>query len=209
MSTPTPVAAVPSAVRRWLVAGSLLSLTGSGSDPTGGGVRDALLAALVLTQRSGVTSADDVVTGLLGVLGNLGWVSSQVGAVRTSVPARTAPEDLLTAPDVDALAPAQHLTGAAARAWTGFLAAPGSRAALVVQGTSGTAPDPVLHLLHVDLTPAVPTAGFPWARVTAPGTLTRHTATLTPDTTLWTAAARTTLATKVSGVVASEVVDLR
>lgn len=208
MSTPAPDAVASVPVRRWLVAGALLSLTGSTDDATGGGVRDALLMAVLLTQRAGATAPAAVVDGVLSVLGNLGWVASDVSSTSTPAPAREVPAEQLPASAAAALAPARRLPSRAAAAWSRFVAAPGSRAALVVDGVSGTAPGAVLTLLHVDLTPAVPTAGFPWARATAPGTLTRHTATLTPDATVWTASTRSTLATKVSGAVATEVVDL-
>ncbi|WP_087508026.1 hypothetical protein [Cellulomonas iranensis] len=206
--TDAQVDGVTPAPRRWLVSGALLSLTGSAQDPSGGGVRDALLMALALTRRGGRTTPDDVVAGVLGVLGQLGWVASQQVRTATDVPARAVPAALLPSADAATLAPLQHLPTGAARAWAAFLAAPGSRAALVVQGTAGTAPDPVLQLLHVDLTAAVPAVGFPWAHVASPGTLVRHTATLSADTTVWTAEERATLATKVSGAVATQVVDL-
>lgn len=183
------------------VAGAAVALP-AGTKP-GDPVVDALLYALTAAQRS--TTAQPLLDTVVADLALLGFSATSSASSSTTLRPRDVP--LTKAPGAPSfvgatVAAVRRASSAVRAAFAGFAASGAStattRACAQVTTTAGEVAI-VLALLELS-PPADDAAGFPWAPVTAPGTLTLRTASLAADPVVWTPAVARQLAQKVAAL---------
>jgi hypothetical protein len=183
------------------VAGVAVALP-AGTKP-GDPVVDALLYALTAAQRSSTTQP--LLDAVVADLALLGFATGSSTSSSTTLRPRDVPLTKASgAPSFvgPTLAAVRRAPSAVRAAFAGFAAseagAATTRACAQVTTSAGEV-GIVLALLELS-PPADDAAGFPWAPVTAPATLTLRTASLTADPVVWTPAVARQLAQKVAAL---------
>ncbi|AEE44165.1 hypothetical protein [Cellulomonas fimi] len=172
-------------------------------------VRDCLLLTVVPALAGSPATTATVLEAVVTGFTQMGWTASASSALTSTVARHQVPA-AFAAPHGpgtvvhDALTAVHHANAGAVAGFDALSAcAQDGRQVFVVQATGEGGL--TLGLVHVGFRPVVPAAGFPWAALTQPSSMTVHTATLTANPAVLTPALRDQLSARAAASVAAHV----